>query len=251
MTDMDWSTIRAALFDMDGVLTRTAGLHAAAWKRLFDDYLSRRAGDMVPPFDENIDYRRYVDGKLREDGVASFLAARGIFLPVGGPSDDPDADTIAGLAKRKDAYFSALLKDKGVEVYEDGVVFLQAVRQYGLKTAVVSASRHAKTVLTQTNLLPLFDVCVDGEESRRLHIRGKPDPAAFIEAAHRLDIATSQGMVLEDALAGVEAGRRGGFGLVIGVDRGNQAAALQAQGAHVVVTDLRNALPPHQSSAAA
>src|SRR4051812_20265499 len=146
MTDMDWSTMRAALFDMDGVLTRTAALHAVAWKRLFDDYLSRRVGSAVPSFDEETDYRRYVDGKLREDGVASFLASRGIVLPVGEPADDPDEDTIAGLAKKKDAYFTALLKEKGIGVYEDGVAFLQAVRSYGLKTAVVSASRHAKTV---------------------------------------------------------------------------------------------------------
>jgi len=251
MTDIDWSTIRAALFDMDGVLTRTAVLHAAAWKRLFDDYLSRRAGGTLPPFDPDTDYRRYVDGKLREDGVASFLASRGILLPAGGPADDPDAETIAGLAKKKDAYFTALLKDKGVDVYEDGMVFLQAVRAYGLKTAVVSASRHAKAVLTQANLLPLFDVCVDGEESRRLHLKGKPDPAAFIEAARRLSVVASEGMVLEDALAGVQAGHRGGFGLVIGVDRGNQAADLKVQGAHVVVSDLRDALPPHLKSAAA
>lgn len=136
-------------------------------------------------------------------------------------------------------------------MYEDGVIFLQAVRVYGLKTAVVSASRHTKAVLTQANLLPFFDACVDGEESRRLHLKGKPDPAAFLEAAHRLAIAPSQSIVIEDALAGVQAGRRGGFGLVIGVDRGNQAAALEAEGAHVVVSDLRDALPSHLKSAAA
>lgn len=246
-----WAGCQAALFDMDGVVTRTATLHAAAWKRLFDEYLLMRAHHSFQPFDEQEDYRRYVDGKLREDGVASFLASRGIVLPAGSPADAAEVDTVAGLAKRKDAYFTALLNEKGVEVYKDGVELLAAVRASGLKTGVVSASRHCKTVLTAARLLPLFHVCIDGQESRRLNLNGKPDPATFLEAARRLDVAPSQAMVLEDALAGVEAGRRGRFGLVIGVDRGNQAAALQAHGAHLVTSDLRSLLPGAEDKPAA
>ena len=246
-----WAGYQAALFDMDGVITRTAILHAAAWKRLFDEFLLRHAPSPSQPFDEMDDYRRYVDGKLREDGVTSFLASRGIVLPGGSPTDAAEADTVAGLAMRKDAYFTALLNEKGVAVYEDGVALLEAVRAYGLKTGVVSASRHCQTVLAAARLLPLFDVRVDGQESRRLGLRGKPDPAAFQEAARRLDVVPAQAIVLEDALAGVEAGRRGGFGLVIGVDRGNHGAALQAQGAHLVAQDLRTLLPGREQAPAA
>jgi beta-phosphoglucomutase family hydrolase len=241
---MIWAGCQAALFDMDGVITRTASLHAAAWKQLFDQYLLKQVGgtEVFLPFDQQEDYRRYVDGKLREDGVISFLASRGIVLPVGSPEDTAESNTVAGLAKKKDAYFTALLHEKGVEVFEDGVALLGAVRAQGLQTGVVSASRHCKAVLTAAHLLSLFDVVVDGQESRRLNLKGKPDPAAFLEAARRLGVVPSQAMVLEDALAGVEAGRRGGFGLVVGVDRGHHAAALQAQGAHVVTSDLRSLL---------
>lgn len=251
--ELVWARFRAALFDMDGVLTRTATLHAAAWKRLFDEYLLERAGgsESFHPFDQQEDYRRYVDGKLREDGVRSFLASRGIALPDGHPADDAEADSIAGLAKKKDAYFSALLAEKGVELYEDGVALLRTLRAYGFKTGVVSASRHCRAVLTAAQLLPLFDVCVDGQESRRLSLKGKPDPAGFLEAVRRLGVPPSQAVVIEDALAGVEAGRRGGFGFVIGVDRANQAAALLAQGADLVVSDLRGLPPPADRNAAA
>ncbi len=247
---MIWTGCRAALFDMDGVITRTAILHAAAWKQVFDEYLRQRAPQSFRPFDQE-DYRRYVDGKLREDGVTSFLASRGIVLPAGSPADTAERHTVAGLAKTKDACFTALLKEKGVEAYEDGVAFLQAVRAHGQKTGVVSASRHCKAVLTAAGLLPLFDVVIDGEESRRLNLKGKPDPATFLEAARRLNVAPSQSMVLEDALAGVEAGRQGRFGLVIGVDRGNQAAALQTHGAHLVTSDLRSLLPGSEDKPAA
>lgn len=252
-SELVWTRFRAALFDMDGVITRTATLHAVAWKRLFDEYLLKRAGGTAPfhPFDEQEDYRRYVDGKLREDGVRSFLAARGITLPDGHPVDEAEADTVSGLAKKKDAYFSALLAVKGVEVYEDGVELLHSVRAHGFQTGVVSASRHCRAVLAAAQLLPFFDVCVDGQESRRLGLKGKPDPAGFLEAARRLGVAPSEAIVIEDALAGVEAGRRGAFGFVIGVDRANQAAALHAQGADLVVSDLRRLPPPASHDAAA
>ncbi|HEU4685529.1 MAG TPA: beta-phosphoglucomutase family hydrolase [Nitrospira sp.] len=246
-----WMRFTAALFDMDGVLTRTASLHAAAWKRLFDDVLRRHAdGGTFRPFDEQEDYRRYVDGKLREDGVRSFLESRGIRLPLGG-NQGGEEETIAALAKKKDGYFSALIHEQGVEVYEDGVVFLRTVRAWGFKTAVVSASRHCREVLGSVDLLSAFDAVVDGEEIRRLHLPGKPDPAAFLEAAKRLDRAPAECIVLEDALAGVEAGCRGRFGLVIGVDRVGQSAALCARGAHVVVSDLRQLLRDGSPKAAA
>ncbi|ALA58421.1 beta-phosphoglucomutase family hydrolase [Nitrospira moscoviensis] len=247
----EWSRFTAALFDMDGVLTRTACLHAQAWKWLFDDFLRRRAGAAAfRPFDEQDDYRRYVDGRLREDGVRAFLASRGVVLPAGGAGDPPDAETVAGLAARKETYFSALLDERGVAVYDDGVAFLRAVRAAGLRTAVVSASRHCKAVLASVGLLAELDAVVDGEDSRRLRLPGKPDPASFLEAARRLAVPPADGIVLEDALAGVEAGQRGGFGLVIGVDRSGHASALRAHGAHLVVSDLRRLLPAAASPAA-
>lgn len=241
---IDWKQFKAALFDMDGVLTRTASLHAMAWKRLFDDFfLARSKGAAFRPFDEQEDYRRYVDGKLREEGVRSFLASRDIKLPEGSPDDSPDSETIAGLSKTKDRYFSMMLEEQGVKLYDDGVAFLHAVRKQGLKTAVVSASRHCKAVLGSVHLLGLFDAVVDGEESRRMQLPGKPNPASFLEAATRLNELPSDTIVVEDALAGVEAGRRGGFGLVIGVDRSNRTEALWAHGGQVVVSDLRSLLP--------
>lgn len=245
----DWRHFKAALFDMDGVLTRTANLHARAWKHLFDDFFRQQAHGMsFLPFDEQEDYRRYVDGKLREDGVRSLLASRGISLPTGSPADPSDCNTIIGLAKKKDHYFSMILKEQGVTLYEDGVTFLHAVRQQGLKTAVVSASRHCKAILESVHLLGLFNAVIDGEESRRQRLPGKPDPASFLEAAKRLEESPSEAIVLEDALAGVEAGCRGGFGLVIGVDRLGQAEALRTHGGHVVVSDLKTLLVSSMSS---
>jgi beta-phosphoglucomutase family hydrolase len=240
----DWTQFKAALFDMDGVLTRTASLHAKAWKHLFDNFFRQHArGRMPRPFDEQEDYRRYLDGKLREDGVRSLLASRDITLPEGSEDELPDCDTIAKLAKKKDYYFSLLLEEQGVKLYDDGVAFLRAVRQQGLKTAVVSSSRHCKAVLESVHLLGLFNAVIDGEESRRLQLPGKPDPASFLEAAKRLNELPSDTIVLEDALAGVEAGCRGGFGLVIGVDRLGQTEALRIHGGRVVVSDLNSLLP--------
>jgi beta-phosphoglucomutase family hydrolase len=240
---IDWRQFHAALFDMDGVLTRTASLHAKAWKHLFDDFFRQHApGSRFRPFDEQEDYRRYVDGRLREDGVRSMLASREISLPEGSPDDTPECHTIAGLAKKKDHYFAMMLKEEGVALYDDGVAFLHAVRKQGLKTAVVSASRHCKAVLESVHLLGMFNAVIDGEESRRQQLPGKPDPASFLAAAKRLDESPGDAIVLEDALAGVEAGCRGGFGLVIGVDRLGQAEALHTHGGRVVVSDLKTLL---------
>lgn len=238
---MDLNGFDAALFDLDGVLTRTAVVHAAAWKRLFDEYLqarSSRDNSVFVPFDINQDYRRYVDGKLRQDGVKSFLESRGIVLPYGESQDGPDRETVHGLGNKKDRYFQAHLQEHGVEVYEDAVRFLRAVRAQGLRTAVVSASKSAAAVVQRIGLTDCFDVRVDGVESARLHLKGKPAPDGFLEAARRLGVEPARAIVVEDAVAGVQAGRSGGFGLVIGVDRTGHAEELRKQGATLVTSNM-------------
>lgn len=231
----------AVLFDLDGVLTRTASVHAAAWKRLFDDFLERRAaeaGAAFVPFDLANDYRRHVDGKPRYDGVADFLASRAIALPLGSPEDGPDARTVHGLGKRKDRYFLEHLERHGVEVYEPAIALVRTLRAQEIRTAVVSSSNNCAAVLEAAGIAGLFDVRVDGLDLARLRIRGKPAPDTFLEAARRLEVEPARTIVVEDAIAGVEAGRAGGFGLVIGVDRVGQSQALREAGADVVVTSL-------------
>lgn len=243
---LDLTRFHAALFDLDGVVTKTAAVHARAWQHLFNEYLksySARTGQPFRPFDIEYDYPRYVDGKPRYEGVKSFLDSRGIALPWGSPDDGPDKDTIYGLGNKKDGYFEAYLRETGVEVYPGTVRFLQLVRNHGIKTAVVSASAHAQQVVEAVGLTPLFDTRMDGHETRRLHLRGKPAPDTFLEAARRLDVEPGRAMVIEDAQAGVEAGRAGSFGLVIGVDRRHQADALRQHGADLVVSDLAELLP--------
>lgn len=228
-----------AFFDMDGVLTDSARLHAAAWKRLFDDLLHRRAaatGGSFVPFGE-ADYLAYVDGRPREDGVRHFLASRGIHLPEGSASDPEAADTIAALARRKDRLFGLELQ-AGVAPAPGAKALLQALRRIGIRTAVVSSSRNCAAVLEAAGLAGLMDARVDGQEAAALGLAGKPAPDLFLEAARRLGIAPGRAVLFEDALAGVEAGRRGGFGRVVGVDRGGQAAALLHHGADVVIRDL-------------
>lgn len=238
-TAIDRRRIDALLFDLDGVVTKTAVVHAAAWKRLFDEFLSRRAaGQPWQPFDVDADYRTYVDGKPRHDGVRSFLESRGFFLPEGAPDDVPDADTIHGLAGRKNGYVLAHLAQEGVEPYEAAVVIIREARARGFKTAVVSASENCAAALEAAGLTELFDVRVDGTDIARLGLQGKPAPDTFLEAARRLGVEPGRAVVLEDAIAGVEAGRAGGFALVVGVDRGGHAEALRRNGAHVVVTRL-------------
>ena len=233
--------IAAVIFDMDGVVTDTASVHAAAWKRLFDEYLegrSQRTGEPFQPFDPDVDYRLYVDGKKRYDGVRSFIASRGITLSEGDPSDAPDAETVCGLGNRKDRYFRAHLEEHGARAYPSTVVLIEDLRARGIRTAIVSASRNVGDVLEAAGVRGRFDVKVDGVDADELSLRGKPDPATFLEAARRLGIGPARAAVVEDALAGVQAGSAGGFALVIGVDRVGRPDALLEAGADVVVTDL-------------
>lgn len=238
---IDLSAFDAFLFDLDGVITRTAAVHAAAWKKLFDDYLTQQAahtGAPFVPFDIVADYRAHVDGKAREAGVRDFLASRGIRLPEGTPEDGESQDTVQGLGKRKNRYFLASLAEQGVRVHEPAVALVREAGSFGVRMAVVSASRSTEAILRTARLSELFQARVDGVEAARLHIPGKPDPAMFLEAARRLGVPPGRGVVFEDATAGVEAGRRGRFGLVVGVGAADQAERLRAHGAHVVVADL-------------
>jgi beta-phosphoglucomutase family hydrolase len=232
--------LEAVVFDTDGVLTDTASVHAAAWKRLFDEYLRLRAARDQAPFQpfEGADYLRHVDGRPRYDGVAGFLGSRSINLPWGDPADPPGHETVCGLGNAKDGFFVTHLREHGASAFPTSAAFVHRLRERGLRTAVVSASRNMVAVLESAGLRELFDVEVDGIEADRLGLAGKPDPALFLEAARRLQAAPARAAVVEDALAGVEAGRRGRFGVVVGVDRGGQAAALAERGADVVVADL-------------
>jgi beta-phosphoglucomutase family hydrolase len=227
----------AVILDMDGVVTDTASVHAAAWKRLFDEVLPARDPQAVP-FDPDIDYRRYVDGRTREDGVAAFLAARGIDLPRGGPDDPPGSWTVWSLAARKNRLFEEAIASGGVRAFPATIALLARLRAGGVRTAVVSASRNAADVLAAARADEFFDVRVDGGDAARLGLPGKPDPAMFVEAARRLHVAPERAAVVEDSAAGVEAAHRGAFGLVVGVDRGGHRADLVAAGADVVVGDL-------------
>ena len=231
----------AVLFDLDGVVTRTAIVHAHAWKRLFDEFLrdrAQRTSTPFVPFDIDSDYRQYVDGRPRYDGVSTFLESRGIALPRGSEDNPPGAPTIIGLGKRKDAYFLDALNADGVQVYDSTVRLIHALRSAAFKTGAVSASKNTRLVLRAARLTDLFDTIMDGNEAERLHLRGKPAPDTYLVAAHRLGVAPARAAVVEDAIAGVQAGRAGGFGEVIGVRRAGQPGTLLAQGATAEVTDL-------------
>ena len=231
----------AAVFDLDGVLTETAEIHAQAWKRLFDEFLAKQAaasGKVFQPFDANHDYLAYVDGRPRSDGVRTFLAARGITLPEGQADDPPDADTVQALGARKDAYFLERLAQSGLKVFPDAQPLLANLRAAGLKTALVSSSRNAKAALAAGGLTALFDVVVDGVEAARLGLKGKPAPDTFRRALQQLGVAAPRAVGFEDALVGVEAIRAAGYGLVVGVDRVGQSRALVAHGADIAVTDM-------------
>ena len=234
-------SLDAILFDLDGVITKTASIHAAAWKQLFDAFLAKRAasrGKGWRPFDIEADYRLYVDGKPRLDGVRSFLRSRDMVLPEGQADDGPEQETIRGLGNAKDAFFVSQLEAMGIEVYDATIALIHQAKAQGMKVAVISSSRHCAEVLEAAGLTSLFDARVDGVESERLGLQGKPAPDIFLEAAKRLEVDPRRTAVVEDAIAGVQAGRAGGFALVIGVDRGHQAMALKAHGADVVVADL-------------
>jgi beta-phosphoglucomutase family hydrolase len=243
-------TIEACLFDLDGVLTQTAVVHAAAWKEMFDAFLQERAsrtGTPFEPFDPVADYDEYVDGKPRYDGVRSFLGARGIELPEGTPDDPPDAETIHGLGNRKNDLVLTMIRRQGVRVYEGSVRYVRATRAAGLDRAVVTSSANAHEVLVAAGIDDLFDVLIDGLVAVHERLRGKPAPDTFLAAARALGVAPAQAAVFEDALAGVAAGRAGRFGFVVGVDRVGQAAALREHGADRVVADLAELIETDRS----
>lgn len=236
---------RACLFDMDGVLTNTAAVHDAAWTAAFDAYLrerSERTGEPFRPFDPHDDYNTYVDGKIRADGVRDFLASRGIELPEGSMDDPPDAETVNGLGNRKNEVLLRLILDEGVELYDGSVRYVLSVREAGLATAVVSSSANTVDVLRSTGIADLFDAVVDGNVIHDRGLRGKPAPDSFVEGARELGVEPAAAAVFEDALAGVAAGRAGGFATTIGVDRVGHAAALSEHGADRVVADLEELL---------
>lgn len=238
-THIDPAIHEAVIFDLDGVVTRTAAVHAAAWKELFDDFLARRSlaeGTPLPPFDANREYRRHVDGKPRYDGVRDFLASRGIPLPLGSPDDPPGHETICGLGNSKNVLFRRRLERDGVEVFDSTVARIDELRAAGVRIGVVTSSKNGQAVLEAAGLTDRVDVRADGNTLAELGLPGKPAPDLFLEAARRLSVAPSRAAVVEDAAAGVEAGRRGGFALVIGVDR-HGSGALQRH-ADVVVDDV-------------
>ena len=236
---------RGLLFDLDGVLTQTAKQHAAAWKLMFDEFLTKRAhdtGEPVVPFDAGADYDTYVDGRPRLAGTRSFLASRHIELPVGTPEDPPGTPTVHGLSNRKNDLVLELIRNEGVTVYPGSVRYVQAARDARLPCAVVTSSANADQVLTSAGLSDLFDARVDGLVAAREGLAGKPAPDTFLAGARLLGVPAESAVVFEDALAGVEAGRAGGFGYVVGVDRVGQADALREHGADVVVRDLAELL---------
>ena len=233
--------IDAFIFDMDGVVTDTASIHTKAWKQLFDEYLQKRARQRKEPyraFDAGTDYSRYIDGKPRYDGISSFLKSRGISLPYGDPSDDIDKETICGLGNRKNTYYLERLKKQGIKPYQSSVKLIRKLRASGIRTAIISSSRNCDAVLEAANVREFFDVKVDGIDSAELGIKGKPDPDIFFEAARGLGVDPGKSAIIEDSLAGVEAGRKGRFKLVIGVDRAGHGEELKKRGADVVVNDL-------------
>lgn len=237
--------VRVLLFDLDGVLTRTASLHAKAWTETFDHVLrdhAGRTGEPFVPFDPVAEYATYVDGKQRVDGVRDFLGSRDITLPLGTPTDSPERETLNGIGNRKNERVLQLIATEGVEVFAGSVRYLEAARAAGLRCAVVSSSANAALVLDVTGLEDRIDVLVDGSVAHALGLPGKPAPDTFLEAARRLDVVPAEAAVFEDALAGVAAGRAGGFGHVVGVDRLGQAQALRERGADVVVADLEELL---------
>jgi beta-phosphoglucomutase family hydrolase len=238
-------TVKACLFDLDGVLTQTAKVHAAAWKQMFDAFLkdwAAREQQQFVPFDPVRDYDEYVDGKPRYDGVRSFLQSRGIELPEGTPNDPPKAQTIHGLGNRKNEIVLTLIHEHGVEPYEGSVRYVHAAREAGLKRAVVSSSTNTRDVLKAARLDHEFDEIIDGVVAEREHLAGKPAPDTYLAGARVVGVQPSEAAVFEDALAGVEAGRAGHFGIVVGVDRVGQADELRSHGADVVVRDLAELL---------
>jgi len=240
----------AVLFDLDGVLTDTAKLHAASWKKMFDAFLKEHAKEQevpFPPFDIEKDYKPYVDGKLRYEGVRSFLESRGIQLPFGDPDDPPGYKSITALGNLKDRMVKEALGTGVIDVYTGSIVFLRHCRKQGFKTAVVSASKNCRAVLREVGIEDLFDVRIDGEVADRMNLPGKPAPDTFLEAARELRASPERAVVIEDALSGVQAGRNGGFGLVVGIENHGNRQILEAHGADIVVGDLRELMETEDS----
>jgi beta-phosphoglucomutase family hydrolase len=236
----------AVLFDMDGVVTDTASIHASCWKIMFDEYLRKRAqhnSEAFRPFDIDTDYKLYVDGKPRYHGVRDFLESRRIVLPYGSPEDPPTAETICGLGNRKNELVNERLASGGVHTYAGTIAFLKYLREMNIKTAVVTSSQNCQAVLHAANVEDLFDARVDGDVLIKENIAGKPAPDSFLRAAAMLGATPERAVVIEDAISGIQAGVRGRFGLVIGVARKGDADTLKAQGAHIVVRDLAELLP--------
>jgi beta-phosphoglucomutase family hydrolase len=237
--------VSACLFDMDGVVTQTAVVHAAAWKEMFDDFLRERAastGTPFVPFDARAEYDQYVDGKPRLDGTRSFLESRGITLPEGTPDDPPGTPTIYGLSNRKNALVLQKIAAGGVQIYQDTITYIRTVKAGGISTAIVSASANTQLVLDSAGIAGLFDVRMDGVIAKQRGLPGKPAPDTYLAAAEMLHVTAYQAAVFEDAQAGVAAGRAGGFALVVGVDRVGQAAELREHGADIVVQDVAELL---------
>ncbi|MFF3964298.1 beta-phosphoglucomutase family hydrolase [Streptomyces griseorubiginosus] len=238
MTDLGLpEDIKACLFDLDGVVTKTAVVHAAAWKEMFDAFLREREGEDFRPFDDH-DYDQYVDGLPRADGVRTFLASRGIDLPEGSADDPPGAETVNGLGNRKNALVLEKIRTDGVEAYDDTLAYIREARAQGLRTAIVSSSANCRDVLRAIDAEDLFDVRVDGVVAKERKLPGKPRPDTFLAAAEDLGLDARRSAVFEDALAGMDAGRAGGFGYVVGLDRVGQADALYEHGADIVVKGL-------------
>lgn len=238
----DWTPIRAALFDLDGVLTPTAKVHEAAWAKMFNGFLERREGPGYEAFTED-DYLTYVDGKPRYEGVRSFLESRDIDLPQGDPGDPPGDGTVCALGNAKNDMFNAVLESDGVEAYPDGVALLDALAGTSVRLAVVSSSANAEAVLDAADLKDRFEFIMDGRVARRRELAGKPRPDTFLAAAAELDADAATSVVFEDAVSGVEAGRNGSFAAVVGVDRTGSEAQLREAGADIVVSDLRDVSP--------
>lgn len=245
MAEFNLTDHRAVLFDLDGVLTDTASLHAQAWKSMFDEFLLRWSADHghpYEPFEVDPDYLTHVDGMPRYDGVAAFLESRRIVLPEGTPDDPPDADTIHGLGTRKNDLVLRLLHERGVDAFPGSIAFLEAALDAGLLAAVVSSSRNAVASLQSAGIRDRFEVIVDGVVAAGTGLPGKPAPDTYLEAARRLGVEPGDAVVVEDAVSGVEAGRLGGFGTVIGIGEGGQVARLREAGADLVVADLAELL---------
>jgi trehalose 6-phosphate phosphatase len=237
---IDLDKYEAAIFDMDGVVTETARAHNASWKRMFDAYLkdrTRREGETYKPFEDD-DYYRYVDGNPRYEGAASFLESRGIDLPYGSPDDAPDKETVCGLGNRKNKYFHKYLKENGADFYESTVEFIGKLKSRNISTAVISSSRNAKAVLSAAGVQDIFQATIDGVYAAEHDLKGKPEPDIFLEAAGKLNVRPEKTMVIEDAVSGVEAGKRGDFGLVIGIDRSGNNPEIRNHSADIVLSDL-------------